>query len=112
MPPEATHLKSAEKVLVLTHALLAAARRGDWDDFNDTLRARETAIIQLAGHPLDRESAAILEAARAGEKAIEQAITDAQGDLVGEMAAAYRDRRGLAAYAGASRQGGLLDSRG
>ena len=110
MPPE-TQLKCAEKVLVLTHALLAAVRRGDWDDFNTTLRAREAAIAELAGHPLDQDSAAILEAARAGEKAVEQAIKDAQGELVGEMATAYRERRGLAGYAGAKRQGGLLDSR-
>ncbi|MBX3111303.1 MAG: hypothetical protein KF857_04775 [Fimbriimonadaceae bacterium] len=112
MPLETSQLKCAEKVLVLTHALLAAARRGDWDDFAETLRARESAILSLASAPLDRESAAVLEAARSCERAVEQAIAEAQGDLVGEMAAAYRDRRGLARYAASGRQGGLLDSRG
>lgn len=107
---EATPVKLAEKVLLLTHSLLAAARREDWDDFNETMRLREAAIASLGARPLDAEARELLAKAQSAEAAIERSVKDAQGELVAEMAGAYRSRRGLARYDAACGQGGLLDS--
>lgn len=68
--------------------------------------------MEISGKALGNDATDILAKAHETDSVVERTVKDAQGEVVGQLAAAYRERRGLSGYARRGRTGGLLDHTG
>ena len=101
MPPETSAKASAERLLLLTEALIEAVTADRPDELNGLLDSRQTVIEQLATMDVDSAAAAVLKLATKAERRLLAEMRRSQAAVTNSLIESYARRRNVRAYRGA-----------
>ena len=93
---------AAERLLLLTEALIDAVAADRPDELNGLLQSRQQVIEQLATMDIDPAAAGVMELATKAERRLMAEMHRSQAAVTSELIGTYTGQRNVRAYRGAA----------